>query len=216
VLRACDRFAAAVVTLPTPGDYLCGLTWDGKYLWHSDQDALAIYALDRADGSVVRQFACPFVRADLAFDGVRLCQVGGRPKRLVVVDRDTGEITGTRPIAPASGRVTGAEFGPEGLWLVLRSPTVIQLRDYPEMSVRRELSVPGSSPSGLTYADGVVVYGDFESQMLHAVDAITERYLAATRVDGRPTGLTWDGEHVWYCDFLGRAARAIELADLLI
>ena len=76
--------------ITAPASYLCGLTWDGTYLWHSDQDAARIYAIDRATGAVVRTFRCGFVRADLTFDGSMLCQVGGRPKRLVLIDPGTG------------------------------------------------------------------------------------------------------------------------------
>src|SRR5207249_2590488 len=110
-------------------------------------------------------------RADLAYDGAMLCQVGGRPKRLVLIDPETGNVAGHRPILPANGRVTGVEFGPEGLWLVLRAPNVVQLREYPGMAIRREYPVRGSGPSGLTYAEGMVVFGEFESGTLHAIDA---------------------------------------------
>jgi hypothetical protein len=212
---ASDRTAATIQTLPAPGKYLCGLTWDGTHLWHSDQEASQVYAVERADGCVVRQFVCRSVRADLAFDGVHLCQIGERPKRLVLVDRDSGATVGTRPIDPPSGRATGAELAPEGLWLLLRGPSVVQLRDYPAMTVRREYAVPGDSPSGLTYADGVLACGDFEAGVVHALDARTGHLLACARLEGHPTGMTWDGEHLWYCDFPARALRAIDLDDVL-
>ena len=197
-----------------PGEYPCGLTWDGTHLWHSDQGALRIYAIDPADGTVVRDFACEWVRADLAFDGTRLCQVGGRPKRLVLIDRDSGRATGQREVLPPSGRVTGAEMGPEGMWMLLRGPMVVQLRSYPDMTVLREYPVPGSTPSGLTYARGTVVYGEFEAGLLHAVDAATGAYLGSAAVTGRPTGLTWDGERLWYCDFPNRVVCPFELGEL--
>jgi hypothetical protein len=204
-----DRAAAAA--LPAPGEYLCGLTWDGRHLWHSDQGTLRIYEIDPAAGRVVRELECEWVRADLAFDGSLLCQVGGRPKRLVLVDRDTGRVAGQRAIPPPSGRVTGAEMGPEGMWLLLRGPMVVQLRDYDQMTVLREYPVPGSTPSGLTYARGIVVYGEFEAGRLHAIDAATGAHVGSAPVPGRPTGLTWDGERLWYCDFPNRVVRPVEL-----
>jgi hypothetical protein len=203
------------VWLPSPGSYLCGLTWDGQHLWHSDQGAAVIYAVDRLTGAVVRTLSCPEVRADLTYDGSALCQVGGRPKRLILVDPASGAVTGQREILPASGRVTGVEMSSEGLWLVLRDPDVVQLRAYPAMTIQREYPVPVSAPSGLTYADGIVVVGEFEPGALHALDAATGRYLGLMPVDGRPTGLTWDGERLWYCDFPARAIRPLRLADLL-
>jgi outer membrane protein assembly factor BamB len=204
----------AGVSLPAPGEYMCGLTWDGVHLWHSDQGALKIFAIDPSDGRIVREFACRLVRADLAF-GSMLCQVGGRPKRHVLVSRETGEVTGRRDVLPASGRLTGAELGPEGMWMCLREPMVVQLRDYPAMTVLREFPVPGSSPAGLTYARGTVVYGEFVTGMLHAVDGATGTHLGSAPVTGRPTGLTWDGQRLWYCDFPHRVLRTFELADLV-
>jgi outer membrane protein assembly factor BamB len=207
--------AEVAATIPGPAAYMCGLTWDGSWLWHSDQDAARIYAVDSADGTVRREFGCSAVRADLAFDGVHLVQVGGRPKQLVLVDRDSGEIVGHKPVPPASGRLTGVEFGPEGVWMVLRGPTVVQLRDYESMAVVREFTARGESPSGLTYADGTVVYGDFDDGVLRALDPGTGRHLGTIAVPGRPTGLTWDGQRLWYCDFPGRSFRAIERSAVL-
>lgn len=211
-----DEATAPIIrTLPGPGRYMCGLTWDGTYLWHSDQQAEHIYAVDPADGTVARRFACPQVRADLAFDGIGLCQVGGRPKRLVLVDRETGEVTGQKQVPPASGRLTGTELGPQGIWMCLRGPTVVQLRDYRTMEVVREYPALGESPSGLTYADGVIVYGDFDDAVLRAMDPGTGEHLGSAAVPGRPTGMTWDGRQLWYCDFPARAFRALDLKAVL-
>jgi len=197
--------------LPAPGEYPCGLTWDGTHLWHSDQAAASVYAIDPTVGSVVRAYHCGWVRADLTYDGSLLCQIGGRPKRLVLIEAETGRIAGFRPILPASGRVTGAEIGPEGLWLVLREPNVVQLRDYPSLTILREHAVPGASPSGLACADGRVVYGDFESGTLHVLDAATGEHVRSIELDAHPTGITWDGHRLWYCDFHARAIRTLDL-----
>ncbi|RJO72568.1 hypothetical protein D5S18_22320 [Nocardia panacis] len=207
--------APIVRTLPAPTNYLCGLTWDGARLWHSDQDAQRIYAMDPVSGALTHTLTCDRVRADLAFDGKELLQVGGYPKRLLRIDPESGAVAGEKQVRPPSGRLTGVEFGPEGLWLVLRGPTVIQLRDYETMRVQREFPTGGESPSGLTYVDGMVVHGDFDEALLRVVDAQTGALLGSFHVPGRPTGLTWDGEHLWYCDFPARSLRAIDLAAAL-
>jgi len=207
--------AAIIHTIPSPSAYMCGLTWDGTRLWYSDQDQQTIYAIDSRDGTVSKQFRCPHVRADLAFDGTHLLQVGGRPKQLVRVDPESGEIVGMTPVEPASGRLTGVEMGPEGIWMLLRAPMVVQLRDYATMEVRQEFPAYGESPSGLTYAGGTIVYGDFDDGVLRAMDPRTGTPLGETPVPGRPTGLTWDGENVWYCDFPGRSFRALSLSSVV-
>lgn len=197
-------------SLPVPGDYPCGLTWDGARLWHSDQGSGRIYALDPG-GAVVREIACELVRADLAWDGAQLLQVGGRPKRLVVVDPDTGDVVATRPVRPPSGRLTGLEVGPDGIWMCLRGPTVLQRRDPATLAVEVEYPVPGSAPSGLTWADGAVIHGDYDDGVLYVTDAASGAARGTVAVTGRPTGLTWDGARLWYCDFPGRRIRPVEL-----
>jgi outer membrane protein assembly factor BamB len=202
-------------TLPAPRAYLCGLTWDGTTLWHSDQDAKRIFAIDPETGAVLRELHCARVRADLCYDGTHLGQVGGRPKRILLLDPETGQITGEKSVLPASGRLTGTEFGPEGIWMCLRGPTVVQLRDYATMTVQREYPARGESPSGLTYADGLIIYGDFADAVLRAMSPQTGEILGEVPVSGRPTGMTWDGERLWYCDFPARSLRAVELSAVL-
>ncbi|ATY12038.1 hypothetical protein CU254_17380 [Amycolatopsis sp. AA4] len=207
--------APIVRTLPAPGSYLCGLTWDGTLLWHSDQEAGTVFAIDPADGSVRRELACPRARADLACDGVSLLQVGGRPKRILQLDPGTGQLRGEKEVLPASGRLTGIEFGTDGLWMCLRGPTVVQLRNYETMLVEREFPVDGDSPSGLTCLPGMVCYGDFDDALVRAIDPESGKPLGALRAPGRPTGMTWDGEHLWYCDFPARALAALDVSALL-
>ncbi|GLZ42292.1 hypothetical protein [Actinokineospora sp. NBRC 105648] len=207
--------AAVRRTLPLPGEYPCGLAWDGTHLWHSDQLLGKVYALDPGDGRVVRTLDCPAVRADLTFDGRWLCQVGMRPKRLLLIDRETGERVGRREVPPASGRLTGVEACPDGMWMCLRGPTVLQLRETREMTILREHPVAGGQPSGLTWADGVVVHGDYVDRRLRATDPDTGAELGSVPVSGNPTGVTWDGEHLWYCDFPGRRIHALRLDDVL-
>jgi hypothetical protein len=210
-----SRASAPVLrSLPAPGTYLCGLTWDGERLWHSDQQAGQLFAIDPTTGAVLTTVDCPRARADLAFHDGLLCQVGGKPKRLLLVDARTGRAVGEKEVAPPSGRLCGVEMSPEGMWMGLRSPAILQLRDFATMAVLREFPVLGH-PSGLTYVDGVVLYTEFENCQVRAYDAVTGAPRGVVPLAGRPVGMTWDGSHVWYCDFAARRFNAVSLADLL-
>lgn len=201
-------------SVPAPGRYLCGLTHDGRYLWHSDQEAGKLFAVHPAHGEMVREVSNPRVRADLAFHDGLLHQIGGRPKRLVLIDPETGREVGEKPVDPPSGRVTGVEAAPEGLWLCLRAPSVAQLRDPRTMEVLREFPIEGE-PAGLTWAGGRVLYAEFETGVLRAVDDTTGEPVAEVTLEGHPTGLTWDGYQLWYCDFEARRLKSVRLAEVL-
>jgi hypothetical protein len=200
--------------LPGPASYMCGLTWACGHLWHSDQTAGKIFAIDRMTGAVVKEFDCPLARADLAYHDGWLCQVGGRPKRLLLIDPRTGDVAGSKQVAPPGGRLCGVEMGPEGMWMCLRNPAVVQLRDFETMTVCKEHPVQGG-PSGLTYVNGIVVYSEFEAGTVRAVDTRTGTPLGTAAVEGHPTGVTWDGYQLWYCDFEARAFKSIRLDDVL-
>ncbi|WP_447002692.1 hypothetical protein ACRAKI_23620 [Saccharothrix isguenensis] len=203
-----------VRSLPSPGAYMCGLTWSDGLLWHSDQDAGRIWAVDPRYGDVERELECSRVRADLTYHDSLLCQIGGRPKRFVLVDPESGEVVGTKPVEPASGRLCGAEMTAAGMWMCLREPAVLQLRDFETMTVRREMPIVGT-PSGMTCVNRTVVYGEFETGLVRAVDTTTEQVVGTARVEGRPTGMAWDGYSLWYCDFAARRFKAIRLDDVL-
>lgn len=199
-------------SLPAPGAYLCGLAWDGVSLWHSDQQAGEVYALDPSDGTVRSTVPCPGARADLTFHAGRLWQIGERPKRFLVLDPRTGEVLERRAIRPSNGRVCGAEVRPEGVWVCLRRPAVVQLRSIDTVDVVHEFPVVGN-PSGLTEVGGVVYYTDFEEVVIRGYDVATGEQVFSEPATGSPTGLTYDGRYLWYCDFPGRALRAIAPLD---
>ncbi|MBB5803888.1 hypothetical protein F4560_003656 [Saccharothrix ecbatanensis] len=203
-----------VRSLPSPGAYMCGLTWSDGLLWHSDQDAGRIWAIDPRYGDVERELECSRVRADLTWWDGQLCQVGGRPKRIVLVDPESGSVVGTKPVEPSSGRLCGTEMSAAGMWMGLRDPAVVQLRDFETMTVQREMPIVGT-PSGLTCVNRLVVYGEFETGLVRALDTTTEQIVGTARVEGRPTGMAWDGYSLWYCDFPARRFKAIRLDDVL-
>lgn len=197
-------------SIRAPGSYLCGLAWDGRYLWHSDQIAGKFFALGSSDGIVRQVIEYQGIRGDLTFIGNHLCQVGERPRRLIIVDPATGSVVDKREVLPKSARLMGIDIGEDGdLWMCLRDPGVLQRRDWETLSVQDEVAVPGR-PSGLTCVGGIVVYSEFEDGLLRAVDARSGIVTGQFKLPSRPTGVAWDGRYLWYCDM--PAARINALA----
>ncbi len=63
----------------------------------------------------------------------------------------------------------------------------------------------------------VVLCGDRATQPVVNTGSLRRRgaALGSFRVPGHPTGMTWDGSHLWYCDFPARALRAVALDSVL-
>ncbi|MGW5666917.1 hypothetical protein [Micromonospora sp. NPDC003776] len=162
----------------------------------------------------MRTIECPRLRADLTCHDGLVWQVGGRPKRLLLIDPVTGAEIGERAVLPASGRVCGVEAGPDGIWLGLCGPAVVQLRDLATLEVRREFPVDGQ-PSGMTFHGDVVLYADFGESLIRTVDAATGELRSAVAVEGRPVGMTWGGDLIWYADFADRRLKALRPSDVL-
>jgi outer membrane protein assembly factor BamB len=54
----------------TPGQFVTGMTYDGKYLWIADRKADKQFCVNPADGKVIRSVSSPaYWPMGLAFDG---------------------------------------------------------------------------------------------------------------------------------------------------
>jgi hypothetical protein len=194
-----------VDAFPAPGEHLCGLAWDGEHLWHSDAGTERIYCFTR-DGTLVRELACPDVRTCLSWDGRHLWQVAGRPKRLRCLDAADGAIV--RVVEIDSERACGIEIDHDAYWLTYEGEGRIELRSLEDNRVIRSF---GAEPriAGIALADGTLWYAADQLGVLVAVDPATGDERERRSVGGTPTGLTWDGERLWYADFAGRRIVAL-------
>jgi sugar lactone lactonase YvrE len=194
-----------VAAFRAPGRQPCGLAWDGARLWHSDAAQERIYCLDPHDGSVVRDFGCPFVRTCLAWDGASLWQIAGRPKRLKCLDPDDGFLR--RELELGSEQACGLELDGDVFWLSDEGGR-IELRSLDDGRLLRKLAAePGVA--GIALADGVLWYAVDQLSLLVAVDPATGAEQARHPVEGKPGGLTWDGTRLWYADVAGRRIVAV-------
>jgi hypothetical protein len=86
--------------------------------------------------------------------------------------------------------------------LELRDPQNFQLLEF--LPIRHPVA-------GLTVSDGFVVYADHRGATITLIDVRERREQVSVRVWGNPTGLTWDGSLIWYCDDATLQLRAVEL-----
>ncbi|HEV3001240.1 MAG TPA: hypothetical protein VGW75_10925 [Solirubrobacteraceae bacterium] len=198
--------------LPVRGRHLCGLTWLDGLLWYSDGTLDRIFGVDPGTGAVEAELVCRGVRTGLtAADGGRcLLQVVGGDKRLRALDPRTGEVIAERPNPRPGGELCGVHETAEGLWTGYNRPQVIELRRRADGETL--VSVPvDEDVADLTVMGDRVVFANHVDGRLNVLDPPAGRIVEAVPVSGNPTGLAWDGQRLWYCDYPTSHLRAVDM-----
>lgn len=199
--------------IPVRALKLCGLTWSGEFLWFSESVSNQIMALDPASGRVEHRLACPEVRTDLTTLHGNLVQVVGDRRALQVIDPGTGDVV-VEMANPRPGNVLcGLEATRDGIWFGYEDLRVLDLRRIEDGELIE--SIPAAYPiAGLTVSDHYLAYSDYRAGTINLVDLVQRREVACYDVAGNPTGLTWDGSRIWYCDYTTFQLRAIEVPGI--
>ena len=160
----------------SPEDFPTGLTSDGTYLWVCDFGSELIYKVDPDDGSVMDSFSTPDTDpVGLAWDGEYLWHVdGGRAWTL----GEEAEIF-IYKINPLSGVATKMFKAPGGF-------------------VAEDLAW---GDGHLWYVDGESGPDDYGTTTIYKIDVSNGDVVKEFRAPGNePSGLTWDGSHLWHSD----------------
>ncbi|GAA3030331.1 hypothetical protein [Actinokineospora globicatena] len=202
--------AGIVRDLPVQALELCGVTWSGEFLWYSESFTGQITAVDAVTGARSREIACDDIRADLTTMDGYLVQVVGERRDLRMLSPETGAVVAEFANPRPGHTLTGLEACRDGLWLGYADLKVLDLRDSSDFHLIDCVAVR-RPPAGVTVSDGYLVYSDHGGSMLTVVDTATRREQVSVRVWGKPSGLTWDGSLIWYCDQATLQLRAVEL-----
>lgn len=206
--------AGTVRDIPVLGGlHLCGLTWTGECLWYSEAVGNSIAALDPLSGQILRRIACPGLRTDLTTIGGNLVQVAGEDRSLRFIAPDSGEIVGELPNPRPGNTLCGLEATRNGLWLGYEDLKVIELRSTDNMELIDSVRVIGPV-AGVTASDDYLAYSDFRGSTISLVSLADHRESTRVSVNGSPTGIAWDGNLLWYCDYATFQVRAIEIPGI--
>jgi hypothetical protein len=202
--------AGIVRDLPVRALDLCGLTWTGEFLWFSEGFGARIRAIDSRTGELAGEIPCPGITADLTTVDGCLLQVVGEHHDLRMLDPRSGRVLAELGNPRPGHILTGLEACRDGLWLGYADLRVLDLRDPHSFRLLDCIPVRHSI-AGVTVSDEYIVYSDHRGAMITLVDTRDRREHVAVRVWGTPTGLTWDGSLIWYCDDATLQLRAVEL-----
>ncbi len=201
-------------SIPSPTSHLCGLAWVDGCLWYSDGRESALYRLDPENGEALAVHRIPDVNTSLSYDGGYLWQVTGEgylagPKGVTKIDPDSGTVLEVIGLGEDSMYVAGVEVRGDEVWVGLEQRGRLQQRRLYTNEILRDFGVEPRI-AGIAAADGSFFYCEFEQRLLVEVDPETGAELARYMLDGNPTGLTWDGENVWYNDYTGKKIRKVK------
>jgi hypothetical protein len=204
--------AGSVHDLSVDAEVLCGLTWSGQLLWYADAGKERVVGVDPHTGESVGVIACPELRRGLATINGNLVYAAGPDYRLRIVDPATGDLVAEARNPRPGEAVAGMEGGRNGLWLGYRD--FIDLRKTADFSLVTCIGVRGMV-AGITVTDRYLVYSDRRAESITVVDPVMEQVVLPVNVHGSPTGLSWDGSRIWYCDTAHSRLRAIDVPGIV-
>lgn len=199
-------------TLPVEGSHLCGLAWLDGLLWYSDAGLEEIIAVHPATGDVASRLSCPGVRTGLTAtaQGTSLVQVVDGDKRLRAIEPHTGDVLEEYANPRPGGELCGLHDTADGLWTGYQRPPVLDLRRHEDHEPIVSIPVD-EDVADLTVVGRFAVFANHSDARLNVVDPGAARIVTVIPLGGHPTGLTWDGERFWYCDYDAHQLRAVEV-----
>jgi hypothetical protein len=205
--------AGTVQDIPVEGERLCGLTFVDGLLWFSDASLEQILAVRIDNGQIERRIVCPGVRTGLSHFGRHLIQVVTAARVLREIDIDSGAILRELPNPRPDRELCGIETCRKGIWLGYRDVQRLDLRRYHDLKLVDTIAVD-DDVAGVTVVDRFIAFASYPKALIHLVDPQAKLVVASIGVPGNPTGLTFDGRRIWYCDYNTSQIRAIELPGL--
>lgn len=170
--------------------------------------------MDPASGHTVDVISCPVVKTGLTSMDGKLVQVAGLKRDLRTIDPRTHEVLDERPNPRPGKELCGIEAGPHGVWLGYEDVGVLDLCSRADLSIVESIAVSGRI-AGVSANEQFVIYADHQAATITLVDLARREEVTVIEVEGNPTGTTWDGERIWYCDYSTAALRSIQLPDLV-
>lgn len=200
-------------SITSPSNHLCGLAWVKGKLWYSDGKESKLYRVDPEKGEVDKIIQIPNVNASLSYYDRYLWQVTSKSeetqKTVTRIDPKKGLAVEVLELGPDSEYVAGVEAVQEGIWVSLEEKARLQLRQISTNIILRDFPVEPRI-AGVVLAGDIMYYCEFTQKLLVTIDPLTGSEIHRYGVEGNPTGLTWDGQHIWYNDYTRKKIRKIK------
>jgi len=204
-------FSGSLISLASPGDIaaefstpgICptGLAFDGKYLWCADRLTDSLYALNPADGKVVKSLAAPgFIPLGLAVEKNYLWVLDGEANRLHKIDLKTG-VTVNNFETPAINPQSLA-FDGKDLWLADEKTDKLLQLSPDDGTMIKEFKTPAGSTSGLTWDGKYLWCADRLEDRIYMMEMQSGEVLLSFSSPGKyARGLAYVEGFLWNVDY---------------
>ncbi len=191
------------------GQFVTGMSFDGKNLWIADRKADKLFCVNPADGKVIRSISSPaYWPMGLAYDGKYLWNAdvkGGIPLAenyngvIYQINPKDGTIMHQLPSPTPVPR--GLTWDGKYLWVVDDSNNKLIQFDSQDGTTIKEFSSPAGNPSGLTFDGKYLWVADRGSNEIYMVDPANGKVLMILDAPGGYAfGMAYDGEFLWNAD----------------
>ncbi len=204
-------------SIPDPGTYCQGLTWDGDYLWCSEILWGKIYQLDPLDGTVIKSFTAPGTHIEgMTWDGTYLWALdnGGGPynsNMLYKIDPDDGAVISSFEINNAVW-IHGIAWDGQYFWMNDFDTKEIYKVDPATGNIISSINAPAIKCIGLTWDGTHLWIDDFETHKLYCLDPSNGTIIYAVNGPyGNLRDLAWDGQYLWVIE---RTSSAVYQMDV--
>jgi hypothetical protein len=198
-----------------PSSQTNGLTFDGRYLWHTNDISPIIYEIDPLDGHVVGQQTTKLPdQGDLEFGNGVLYIVGENHHIIYKVDQtsgltlDTIQVHGI-PLGSSSRfrrdsiQMEGLTFDGENIWVDGDTNVIIRVELATKKCYRYQMSYDMGYLDGMTWAFDhlwIVTNNATIYELDPCTMGIIDRFDAPASVGAGPEGFAFDGENLWFAD----------------
>jgi len=199
-----------VKTIPAPGGFCTGLTFDGSHLWTADRKTDKLYKIDMETGAAVKTLESPgYFPTGLAWDGHFLWNADIRGNSDISENLD-GMIF---KIDPQDGTVLSTLKSPvsspqditwdgSALWAVDERKNIVVRFSPEDGTTLASFPSPASDPSGITFDGNYLWISDRKLDEFYMVDPETGFVIIIAQAPGPVIrGMAWDGASLWCVDF---------------
>jgi len=192
-----------------PGQFITGMTFDGKNLWIADRKADKLYCINPANGAIIKTIPSPaYWPMGLAYDGKYLWNAdvkGGIPLAenyhgvIYQIDPKDGTILHKLPSPTPVPR--GITWDGKYLWVIDDYNDKLIQFDSNDGTTIKEFPSPAGNSSGLTYDGKYLWVADHGTNEIYMVDPENGKVLMILDAPGGYTiGMAYDGKYLWNAD----------------